>query len=109
MLRLSGHGVYLIDGNRVIEEENAAELKGVLGSLPDKAASRKGTMSYGILKAHNTAVGMDQLAVRFDSMTSHDITYVGIIQTAKASGLTEFPVPYVMEVSRGRGGHRPLV
>ena len=96
MLRLSGHGVYLVDGNRVIEEENAAELKGVLGSLPDKAASRKGTMSYGILKAHNTAVGMDQLAIRFDSMTSHDITYVGIIQTARASGMTEFPLPYVL-------------
>ena len=86
MLRLSSHGVYLADGNRVIEEEDIAQLKAVFGSVPDKSASRKGTMSYGILKAHNTADGMDQLAIRFDSMTSHDITYVGIIQTARASG-----------------------
>ena len=60
------------------------------------AAERTGTMAYGILKAHNTLDGMDRLAIRFDAMASHDITYVGIIQTARASGLKEFPLPYVL-------------
>ena len=57
---------------------------------------RDRTMAYSILKAHNTAPDMDRLKLRFDAMTSHDITYVGIIQTARASGMTEFPVPYVL-------------
>ncbi|MDA3845931.1 MAG: hydratase [Vallitaleaceae bacterium] len=61
---------------------------------PEKA--RKNTISYNILKAHNASDNMDQLAIRFDAMASHDITYVGITQTAKASGLTEFPIPYVL-------------
>ena len=63
---------------------------------PRPAAERTGTMAYGILKAHNTLDGMDRLAIRFDAMASHDITYVGIIQTARASGMTEFPLPYVL-------------
>ena len=63
---------------------------------PRPAAERIGTMAYGILKAHNTLDGMDRLAIRFDAMASHDITYVGIIQTARASGLKEFPLPYVL-------------
>ena len=63
---------------------------------PRPAAERTGTMAYGILKAHNTLDGMDRLAIRFDAMASHDITYVGIIQTARASGLKEFPLPYVL-------------
>ena len=63
---------------------------------PRHAAERTGTMAYGILKAHNTLDGMDRLAIRFDAMASHDITYVGIIQTARASGLKEFPLPYVL-------------
>ena len=96
MLRLSSHGVYLADGNKVIEEGDISQLKAVFGSVPDKTESRKGTMSYSILKAHNTKDGMEKLAIRFDSMTSHDITYVGIIQTARASGMTEFPLPYVL-------------
>ncbi len=57
---------------------------------------RDRTMAYSILKAHNTAPDMDRLKIRFDAMASHDITYVGIIQTARASGMTEFPVPYVL-------------
>ena len=57
---------------------------------------RDRTMAYSILKAHNTAPDMDRLKIRFDAMASHDITYVGIIQTARASGITEFPVPYVL-------------
>ena len=59
-------------------------------------ASREKTMAYAILKAHNRADNMEQLALRFDALTSHDITYVGIIQTARASGLKEFPMPYVL-------------
>ena len=60
------------------------------------AEARTGTMAYDILRAHNTLEGMDRLAIRFDAMASHDITYVGIIQTARASGLKEFPLPYVL-------------
>ena len=63
---------------------------------PRPAVERTGTMAYGILKAHNTLDGMDRLAIRFDAMASHDITYVGIIQTARASGLKAFPLPYVL-------------
>lgn len=59
-------------------------------------ATREGTMAYGILKAHNQSGSMEQLALRFDALASHDITYVGIIQTARASGLKEFPLPYVL-------------
>ena len=64
--------------------------------LPEAAEGRKRTMSYPILHSHQTDKGDGQLHLRFDSLISHDITYVGIIQTAMASGLTEFPVPYVM-------------
>ncbi|WP_317380911.1 hydratase, partial [uncultured Intestinimonas sp.] len=63
---------------------------------PRPAEARTGTMAYDILRAHNTLEGMDRLAIRFDAMASHDITYVGIIQTARASGLKEFPLPYVL-------------
>ena len=61
-----------------------------------EAEARKGTIAYGILKAHNTAPDMKDLRIKFDSMTSHDITYVGIIQTARASGMEKFPLPYVL-------------
>ena len=64
--------------------------------LPSAEEGRKRTMSYGILRGHNTDKGDGLLHVRFDSLISHDITYVGIIQTAMASGMTAFPVPYVM-------------
>ena len=67
-----------------------------VSTSPRPAAERTGTMAYGILKDHNTLDGMDRLAIRFDAMASHDITYVGIIQTARASGLKEFPLPYVL-------------
>ena len=63
---------------------------------PRPAGARTGTMAYDILRAHNTLEGVDRLAIRFDAMASHDITYVGIIQTARASGLKEFPLPYVL-------------
>ena len=90
MIRITRSGVYYRSGAFLSEEE------GRTAGLPAPAQAREGTMAYGILKAHNTLDTMDRLAIRFDAMASHDITYVGIIQTARASGLTEFPLPYVL-------------
>ncbi|MBD5098186.1 MAG: hydratase [Clostridiales bacterium] len=62
----------------------------------ERPEGREGTMAHAILMAHNTSNSSDRLAIRFDAMASHDITYVGIIQTARASGMKEFPLPYVL-------------
>ena len=94
-VELAEKGVYLVDGE-IIGEDDRNALKARLGALPDKDAARKGTISYGILSDHNLSGNMDSLSLRFDSLTSHDITYVGIIQTARASGMTEFPMSYVL-------------
>ncbi len=94
MIKLYDSGVYLVNGRELCREE--AEVKQKCGKTADKAEAAKGTISYGILKSHNTSDDMDNLRLKFDSMTSHDITYVGIIQTARASGMTEFPLPYVL-------------
>ena len=96
MIQLSEHGVYLLHGETVIDETDHQQLTGRLGSVPSKEEAKKGTMAYSILKTHNTVDDMEQLSLKFDSMTSHDITYVGIIQTARASGMKEFPLPYVL-------------
>ena len=85
-MKLHDHGVYLVNG--------VPQTAAPAGVTADEA--RKGTIAYGILKAHNTSDSMQDLRMKFDSMTSHDITYVGIIQTARASGMKEFPLPYVM-------------
>ena len=85
-MKLHNQGVYLVDG-RLAETAPAGVTE---------AEARRGTIAYGILKAHNTAADMKDLRLKFDSMTSHDITYVGIIQTARASGMERFPLPYVM-------------
>ena len=85
-MKLHDTGVYLVNG---VPQTSAPA--GVT-----EADAKKGTIAYGILKAHNTGDSMQDLRMKFDSMTSHDITYVGIIQTARASGMTEFPLPYVM-------------
>ena len=69
---------------------------GHLVPAPKNEAGVKATMAYSILKAHNTSDNMERLSIRFDAMASHDITYVGIIQSARASGLPEFPMPYVL-------------
>ena len=83
-MKLHDKGVYLVNGQ-------------LCDTVPvSEAEARKGTIAYGILKAHNTVPDMDNLRLKFDSMTSHDITYVGIIQTARASGMDKFPLPYVM-------------
>lgn len=92
-MKLHKNGVYLSEGSRIIsEDEYRAEEFG--GKTQDDAV--KGTIAYGILSAHNTVSDMEQLKIKFDALTSHDITYVGIIQTAKASKLEKFPVPYVL-------------
>ena len=92
-------GAYLVNGTEIIEDtpEAVAQLQAVIGpNVPSKEEAAKGTIAYGILEAHNTSDNMDKLKIRFDKLTSHDITYVGIIQTARASGLEKFPMPYVL-------------
>ena len=94
MIKLYETGVYLVNGTDVVTD--AAEVTAKTGKAVSQAEAVKNTMAYGILKAHNTVENMDNLQLKFDSMTSHDITYVGIIQTARASGMKEFPLPYVL-------------
>ena len=84
MIKLTDHGMYLVDGKPAATAELAPE------------QARKNTIAYSILQAHNMSGDEKKLSIRFDAMLSHDITYVGIIQTARASGLTEFPMPYAM-------------
>ena len=86
MVELIPHGVYLLDGKTVAEKADLT---------PDEA--RENTISYGILRAHDVDGSKGKkMRIRFDAMVSHDITYVGIIQTARASGLDKFPLPYAM-------------
>ena len=98
MIELLQHGAYLVHGSEIVEDTPEAEkqLQNMLGTAPSKEEAAQGTIAYGILKAHNTSDNMDKLKIRFDKLTSHDITYVGIIQTARASGLEKFPMPYVL-------------
>ena len=94
MIKLYKGGAYLLNGTELIEDTN--ELAAKLGHEVDKAEAAKETIAYNILKAHNTSDNMDRLKIKFDKLTSHDITFVGIIQTARASGLEKFPIPYVL-------------
>ena len=98
MIQLFETGAYLINGTELIADnaDAAAAVKAKTGKDADKAAAKKNTIAYGILENHNTSDNMDKLKIKFDKLTSHDITFVGIIQTARASGLTKFPVPYVL-------------
>ena len=92
------HGAYLLNGTELIEDipENQALLAAKLGQMPDAKTASEQTMAYHILQDHNTSGNMEKLQIRFDRLTSHDITFVGIIQTARASGLEKFPMPYVL-------------
>ncbi len=98
MIQLFETGAYLVNGTELIADnaDAAAAVKAKTGKDVDKAAAKKNTIAYGILEKHNTSDNMDKLKIKFDKLTSHDITFVGIIQTARASGLTKFPVPYVL-------------
>ena len=90
-------GCFLVNGNTIIpDDQNAAGELNAKGVNVSRDEARENTIAYGILKAHNTSGNMDKLCVKFDKLTSHDITYVGIIQTARASGLEKFPIPYVL-------------
>ena len=95
MIKLYEKGIYLLRGEEIVTEEDRERLA-ALPQAVSAGEAQKGTMAYSILKAHNTVEDMEELRMKFDSLTSHDITYVGIIQTARASGMTEFPVPYVL-------------
>ena len=90
MLKITCEGVYYKNGGFVPAKDGPA------AGLPAPEKAREGTMAHAILKAHNTGDNMEELAIRFDAMASHDITYVGIIQTARASGMQAFPLPYVL-------------
>lgn len=95
-VKLSDGGVYLLDGTELVPEWDAFEYMERSGRTFNPEEARRGTIAYGILEAHNTNGSMDELKIRFDALASHDITYVNAIQTAKASGMTEFPLPYVL-------------
>lgn len=98
MVKLYETGAYLVNGTELIADgaEASAAVKKKTGRDISKEEAAKETIAYGILAQHNTSGNMDKLKVKFDKLTSHDITFVGIIQTARASGLTKFPVPYVL-------------
>lgn len=98
LVKIHDGGAWLLDGAELIPDNAQAgsAVAARLGNMPEKEAASQGTMSYGILEAHNQSGDMKKLRIKFDAMASHDITYVGIIQTARASGLKEFPLPYVL-------------
>ncbi len=97
MINLFKNGAYVFGGNNVVSEEEIGQLYSkYTNAVPNKEEAKKNTLSYSILKNHNTSDNMEKLKIKFDKLTSHDITFVGIIQTARASGLEKFPVPYVL-------------
>lgn len=96
MVKLHDGGVYLINGETLVPEAEAAKVEQMTGRAVAKEEAKKGTIAYGIMKAHNQSDTMDKLQIKFDAMVSHDITFVGIIQTARASGMEKFPLPYVL-------------
>ena len=98
MIKLYDSGAYLVNGTEMIPDsvEALAAIKSKTGLTTSKEEAAKNTIAYGILEQHNTSGNMEKLKVKFDKLTSHDITFVGIIQTARASGLEKFPVPYIL-------------
>ena len=96
MIQLFSEGAYLVDGTTLVKESEDEALKQLTGEVVSKEEASKNTIAYGILRDHNTSGNMEKLQIKFDKLTSHDITFVGIIQTARASGIEKFPVPYVL-------------
>lgn len=98
MIQLTQGGAWLLNGTEIIPDSGdaAAQIKNKTGKEISKDGAAKNTIAYGILEQHNTSGNMEKLKIKFDKLTSHDITFVGIIQTARASGLTKFPIPYVL-------------
>ena len=90
MIKLYDNGVYLLNGTEIVEDTGNVQVP------ISKEEAAQNTMAYSILSAHNTSGNMKNLQIKFDKLTSHDITFVGIIQTARASGLQKFPIPYVL-------------
>lgn len=98
MIKLHDGGVYLVNQDTLIPEngQESAAIQAKTGAAVTKEEAARNTIAYGILSEHNTSGNMEKLKIKFDKLTSHDITFVGIIQTARASGLEKFPVPYVL-------------
>lgn len=98
MVKLYNQGVYLLNGSEIVPDgaDAVREIVGKVGHAVSKEEAAKETIAYRILKEHNTSPDMEHLRIKFDKLTSHDITFVGIIQTARASGLERFPIPYVL-------------
>ena len=96
MVKIHDSGVFLVNGTELVSEKDAERTAVLCGRTADRAEARKGTITWSILEAHNTSGNMEKLKIRFDAMASHDITFVGIIQTARASGMETFPLPYVL-------------
>ena len=98
MVSVHERGAYLVNGTEIVPDSSEAliQVKNKTGKDISIDEARKGTIAYGILESHNTSGNMEKLKIKFDKLTSHDITFVGIIQTARASGLEKFPVPYVL-------------
>ena len=99
MIKLYDTGAYLVNGTELVEDSGDAKLilRNMLGKdTLSREEAAENTIAYRILKNHNTSGNMEKLKIKFDKLTSHDITYVGIIQTARASGLEKFPIPYVL-------------
>lgn len=98
MIQLHKAGAYLLNGTELIPDDVQAQaaIKSKIGKEINKEDAAKETIAYGILQEHNTSGNMDKLKIKFDKLTSHDITFVGIIQTARASGLEKFPIPYIL-------------
>ncbi len=98
MIQLMDGGAYLVNGTQLLSDnaDTLERIKAETGKEVTKEEAKKNTIAYGILENHNTSGNMEKLKIKFDTLTSHDITFVGIIQTARASGLTKFPIPYVL-------------